>query len=91
MKIYLKNFFLRFWHGEKRKSNYNHLFNEDLHQFTDEQKQEIVNCALTAASQVLISAAVMTNSHNEIVGECILPDESKWRLEFKRIEKLTVK
>lgn len=53
--------------------------------FTDEQKTQIVESAITASAQVLISAAVMTDSHNKINGDVLLPDGSKWRLTFQRI------
>lgn len=52
--------------------------------FTDEQKKEIVQSALSSASQVLISALVMTNSHEFITGSVVLPDGSKYVLTFNK-------
>lgn len=53
--------------------------------FTPDMQKEIVNSAITSATQVLISALVMTNSHNSIMGEVIFPDDTKWRLTFEKI------
>ena len=52
--------------------------------FTDAQKKQIVNSALTTASQILMSAIVLTNSENFIKGDCIYPDGSKWTLRFEK-------
>jgi hypothetical protein len=53
--------------------------------FTDEEKKQIINSALSTASQVLISASVMTGSHRHITGDVVLPDGRKWRLRFEMV------
>ncbi len=52
--------------------------------FTEEQKKQIVNMALTTAGQILMSAVVLTNAENYITGDCLYPDGSKWILKFEK-------
>jgi hypothetical protein len=51
---------------------------------TEDQKKHIVNSALTAAGQILMSAVVLTNSQNFITGDCIYPDGSRWTIKFEK-------
>lgn len=53
--------------------------------FPQNQKQGIINEALTTASQILISACIMTNSHEYIEGEVTFPDNSKWIISFRQV------
>lgn len=83
---WIKLFFKKFHKGETANSGNPLLTDSNFAaDFTDEQKKQIVDSALTTSSQILISAAVMTNSHNHITGDVFLPDGSKWRLKFERV------
>lgn len=62
---------------EKLKDIFNHSFSEN-------EKKAIANSALTTASQIMMTAIVMTNSENYITGDCVFPDGSKWVLTFKK-------
>lgn len=57
-----------------------------LYGFTDDEKKQIINSALTTASQILISASVMTESLNYITGDVVLPDGRRWRLRFEMVK-----
>jgi len=52
--------------------------------FSEEQNKQITESALTVASQILISAVVMTGAKNYIVGDVNFPDGTAWELHFKR-------
>jgi len=83
----IKKIFQRFWAGKIANSGNPFVSRSEIADgFTEEQKAAIVNSALTTASQILITATVMTNAQNFITGDCVLPDGTKWRLKFERIE-----
>lgn len=52
--------------------------------FTEEQKIEIANQALTSASKVLISACVLINAQNNINGAVSFPDGEIWDITFEK-------
>lgn len=54
--------------------------------FPPEMEKQIIESSLTTASQVLISASVMTCSTEIIKGDVIFPDGSAWRLTFAKIK-----
>ena len=61
------------------------LAENELYQFTEPEKDKIVENALTSASQILLAAAILTNSQRLIEGDIVLPNGSRWCLSFKKI------
>lgn len=57
---------------------------EKIEGFTEEQKKEIANTALTQASKLLISACVLIKAENFIHGAVEFPDGEIWDLTFKK-------
>ena len=52
------------------------------HPFKEEEKQELINHALTTSSQILMTAVVLCGAENFITGRCTFPDGSEWTLTF---------
>lgn len=76
MKLQIAKFFRKFLSSGKSIA-----FQSE---FSEEDKKQIINSALTTSSHVLISAMVMTNSHNFITGSFIMPDNTKYTLTFTK-------
>jgi hypothetical protein len=79
MKNLIQNVFDRFFNKKPKLDTYD--FEKG---FTQEQKREIVNSAITTSCQVLLTAVVMANLDEFISGDVILPDGSSWVLEFRK-------
>jgi len=59
-------------------------FNPFEREFDEESKSFIANSAITTASKVLMTAAIMSGSYNYISGRVVYPNGENWMLKFYR-------